>query len=324
MTVGIPLLGRSGRRERQAIGNFTNVLPFVYEPDGADNMREMYRKVSAEMYALLRHQRYPSELLEHLIPEEKRGGSDLYSVCINEYHTELPRRMCGYQVTNTELYNGFQEYALQIIIRRWDGGMNLEFDYRLDVFSDEDIDRLYRIMMLLSEQVMLPELKVSHTQLLSPQEWKADVESGQTAERAYPKKSFPLLFRETAEAHPLWLALSSRRYELELCGAGRAGRAGSGIFTVLRSTAGDRDRTASASYDPGSNPAAGSSALRWCDASTGPRHACRQAEGAARGFRRSVSHRRCVGCSMADARTRCVVSVRTEGSRHGRVPAPDR
>ncbi len=209
VTVGIPLLGRSGRRERQAIGNFTNVLPFVYEPDGADNMREMYRKVSAEMYALLRHQRYPSELLEHLIPEEKRGGSDLYSVCINEYHTELPRRMCGYQVTNTELYNGFQEYALQIIIRRWDGGMNLEFDYRLDVFSDEDIDRLYQIMMLLSEQVMLPELKVSHTQLLSPQEWKADVESGQTAERAYPKKSFPLLFRETAEAHPLWLALSS-------------------------------------------------------------------------------------------------------------------
>ena len=208
VTVGIPLLGRGGRRQRQMIGSFTNVLPFVFDLDKTSDMKDLLSAVSAEMYALLRHQRYPSDLLERLLPEGSRGRGSLFSVCINEYHTELPCRMCGCPVTNTEFYNGFQEYALQIIIRRWDGGMNLEFDYRLDTFSEEDIDRLYRTMMLLAGQLMIPNLKVHRTRLLPPDEWKEDIAGRNASRRAYPEKSFFRLFRDMAAAHPLWIAVS--------------------------------------------------------------------------------------------------------------------
>ncbi len=214
VTVGIPLLGRSGRRQRQMIGSFTNVLPFVFHLDKTSDMKGLLSAVSAEMYALLRHQRYPSDLLERLIPEDSRGCGSLFGVCINEYHTELPRRMCGCPVSNTEFYNGFQEYALQIIIRRWDGGMNLEFDYRLDTFSEEDISRLYRTMMLLAGQLMVPELKLYKTRLLPPHEWKEDIAGRNASRRAYPEKSFFRLFRDTAAAHPLWIAVSEGKFGL--------------------------------------------------------------------------------------------------------------
>lgn len=57
--VGIPLLGRSGRRERETFGNYTNTMPFIQRISSEDSLEESLLSVSDGCGNAWQHQQYP-------------------------------------------------------------------------------------------------------------------------------------------------------------------------------------------------------------------------------------------------------------------------
>lgn len=86
--IGIPLLGRRGRAEREVFGTFTNTMPFSCAVDSGQTLAAYIASVADRLQLCLLHQKYPYDLLKKALAEE---GAAAYSfdVCINCYNTVL-------------------------------------------------------------------------------------------------------------------------------------------------------------------------------------------------------------------------------------------
>ena len=71
--VGIPLLGRSGRRERETFGNYTNTMPFIQRISSEDSLEESLLSVSDGLRQCLAHQQYPYDCLKKEIAPDGAG-----------------------------------------------------------------------------------------------------------------------------------------------------------------------------------------------------------------------------------------------------------
>lgn len=155
VVIGLPLLGRSGKKEYQTIGNFTNTMPYRCKINRDESIAEFLLRLCIEMRDIYRHQKYPYNKLYKDLNQNEYSTGKLYNVCINEYHTTLPRSMDGYQCQNTEFYCGEQDYGLQIIIRQWvEGTYELDYDYQKSLYSRQAIEQMHSQLLTLIDQVM--------------------------------------------------------------------------------------------------------------------------------------------------------------------------
>ena len=208
--VGIPLLGRSGRRERETFGNYTNTMPFIQRISSEDSLEESLLSVSDGLRQCLAHQQYPYDCLKKEIAPDG-AGIGLYDVCVNCYNTNLQGQIGGIPYRAEEIFNGEQEYALQIILREWgEETLQLDFDYRLDAYTDQQIETLFqRLIRLLSLTVDKPDSPLRTISLLSRSERKTFLEDFNATAAPYPKgKTAVALFEDLAFAHPERRAVS--------------------------------------------------------------------------------------------------------------------
>ncbi len=151
-STGIPFLGRSNRQERMTFGTFTNTLPFCSRLEADETVNERYTILIKQLKTAYENQCYPVDLLAQKIQDGKREGL-LYHTCINYYNTTMRRTMAGFSLDNREFHRGYQEQPLQVIIRRWDGKVQLDFDYQIALYSDRQIQDIYEQWILLIKQI---------------------------------------------------------------------------------------------------------------------------------------------------------------------------
>lgn len=152
---GIPLLGRSGRVERQTFGTFTNTMPYQYNISQNETVYVMIKRISMDMHHSFRYQKYPYNLLHKAVDQTQKTGEGLYHMCVNYYNTVLSTEIDGLPVINNEFYNGCQDYSLQIIIRHWnESKLQLDFDYQSKEYTDQQIEEMFHIFLVLINQVL--------------------------------------------------------------------------------------------------------------------------------------------------------------------------
>lgn len=154
MVIGTPVLGRSGRKERDIFGMCVSSLPFRFQFNQNETLLSMAKRVYVELGRCYMHQRYP---LNHLVRDlelSKKDYHHIYSTCVNYYSTKMRDQMDGMVIHNEEFYNGQQEYALQMIIREWaeDTGIQLDFDYKTDLYSESEISRMFHYFLVLIQK----------------------------------------------------------------------------------------------------------------------------------------------------------------------------
>ncbi len=139
LVVGIPVYGRSGKKERAVLGMCVSSIPFRFTIEREDTLVEMVRRIDVCLKRSYKHQKFPYNYLLNEL-----DASQLYTTSINYYNTQMEDSFNGCKTEYTEFYNGEQEYALQLIVRDWNGscGIQLDVDYQLAVYTDIQIDRL--------------------------------------------------------------------------------------------------------------------------------------------------------------------------------------
>lgn len=169
-TIGLPVLGRNGAKERKIFGMFTSVLPFSFSINSEETILNCIKRVSSELMKCYAHQKYPLNHLLHNFDLHKEDLYNLYNTCVNYYSTSVPYKVADNKVTCQEFYNGQQEYELQIIIREWEHNdrIELDFDYKLDMYSSYYIQKMFNIFKIIINQThVFQDCKICDIQILS-------------------------------------------------------------------------------------------------------------------------------------------------------------
>jgi non-ribosomal peptide synthetase component F len=149
---------------------------------------------------------------------KKNGYDNLFNTCVNYYNTKLDSELNGFLIENVEFYNGNQIYSLQLVIKDWSdsGNLILDFDYKVNDYSDEQIEDIYTRLLNLANYIIInPSEKVRIISLLTNDERKKLLYDFNTTETEYPKnKTIYQLFEEQVEKTPYKVAICFNDIEL--------------------------------------------------------------------------------------------------------------
>lgn len=207
LILGAPTYNRSSREQRQTFGMFTSPMMFrIHIDDEEESTADLLQRVNRELQACYYNQRYPYNLLAQELELRKKGYPELFNICVNYYNTRLPSRLNGAAVENTEFYNGYQAYALQLVIREWTEGqqIGLDFDYRITDYSEEQVQRMYRqLTELIRQMLRYPQDRLAGLKMLSESEYLQQIMEFNNTGTSYPAdRTIIELFSEQAERTP--------------------------------------------------------------------------------------------------------------------------
>ncbi|MGM7721816.1 amino acid adenylation domain-containing protein [Metabacillus sp. Hm71] len=211
LIVGMPVLNRSGKKEKEIFGMFTSTMPFRHKVDLDLTVEDFMKGIHHDLMRCYFHQRYPFDLLMQDLQLKKKGYGDLFDTCINYYNTNLQTEVNGTPVENMEFYNGKQLYSLQLIIREWSGTgeFQLDIDYKVSNYEDKQIDHMYRCFVHLADQMhQNPNRKLAELELMPGEIRNKLLYDFNSTDADYPKsKTIYQLFEEQAERTPNRTAL---------------------------------------------------------------------------------------------------------------------
>ncbi|MBH5320328.1 amino acid adenylation domain-containing protein [Paenibacillus sp. GSMTC-2017] len=217
LVVGTPVLNRSGKKEKSMYGMFTTTMPFRFNLDTEATVEFALKLVQKGLMECYFHQRYPYDLLAQDLELKKKGYDQLFKASINYYNTKLLTEMNGVPIENEEFYNGHQLYELQLVIKHWsaDGGLTLDFDYRLDKYSAEQIEELSGDLLLFIEQMLgKPQATIKSLSVLTEAERSREIYDYNKTNTEYPKERSVLqLFEDQVEQKPDDVAIVHERVQ---------------------------------------------------------------------------------------------------------------
>ncbi|SFS46652.1 non-ribosomal peptide synthetase [Marininema halotolerans] len=199
IVLGMPLLNRSGK-EKRLVGMFTSTMPFRYRLQPESTATQMLAQIGSELKRCYYHQRYPFDLLVKDLELNKKGYHHLLDTAINFYNTDLTRDIAGSSIENTEFHNGKQLYSLQLVIREWSNteDFHLDFDYKVEEYTGEQIEQMFLGMVHLMEQILdHPEESIRNFTVLSEEEKrKLLIDFNATDRRDPQEKNMVQLFED--------------------------------------------------------------------------------------------------------------------------------
>lgn len=218
LVIGLPVLNRSGEKEKSIFGMFTSTMPFRFVLDGNNGALQIMGRINEELKKFYFHQKYPYDLLIQDLELKKKGYDGLFQVSVNYYNTKVYQEADGFPVATEELYNGKQFYLMQLIIKEWDrqGKITLEIDYKLQEFSKAQINQVFKCLLNLIDQVLTaPSLQVSKLNLLSESEKDILIYRFNSSKNEYPKdKTIHQLFEEQVIRTPDRIAIEFEKEQL--------------------------------------------------------------------------------------------------------------
>jgi amino acid adenylation domain-containing protein/non-ribosomal peptide synthase protein (TIGR01720 family) len=208
LSIGTSFLNRLNAREKNTVGMFANLAPFRFMIDDALSFLEYTRISSREAKSIMRNQRYPYYLILKDFRENHNVQDNLFDIsltfhnaksCNGNYLKALKGRWHNY---------GHQSNSLSIHVndRENSGQYIINFDYLVEFFSSEEIERMFhQIMNLVRNAIANPIQSISRLQLISDEE-KKELLSFSNAS-PYPLKTIHRLFEEQAAKTPHKIAL---------------------------------------------------------------------------------------------------------------------
>ncbi|HEU4962803.1 MAG TPA: amino acid adenylation domain-containing protein, partial [Bacilli bacterium] len=206
-TVLTSVLNRHSARDKSTIGMFVSTMPIRLTVDEQESYVEFADRIKREQKACYRNQRYPYNLLVNDLREDHGMSADeLFDVVFSYQNAKFAQGDHGYQYDTQWHFTGHQTNSLTFHVYDHEerGQLKLDFDYRVDQFTADELQRLYkRLMMLLADVMAHPEKKVSDLNLLPEAEREQLLFGFNETKRAFPDdRLLQELFEEQATRQP--------------------------------------------------------------------------------------------------------------------------
>ncbi|MVP02340.1 amino acid adenylation domain-containing protein, partial [Paenibacillus sp. N10] len=174
LTVGTIYANRTSKQEKDTLGMFVSTVATRMQLDPDQSAASFLQHVSKEQKSNLRHQKYPyNQLIQDLRKQNKQQDiQELFRVDI-EY---LPLTWSHYDnlsVLQNSSFCGHEvgDFAIHVVDLIDDGRIDLNIDYRVQLFEENEILRIAGQLVAIIEQIMQdPHKTVSELSMLSEEE----------------------------------------------------------------------------------------------------------------------------------------------------------
>ncbi|CCF12997.1 amino acid adenylation domain protein [Brevibacillus laterosporus GI-9] len=208
-TLGTLYGNRTNRTDANMFGMLVSTQPFRTQVNAQLDFAAYVRHITQKQVSILRHQKYPYNLLMQELRTKHRGMDELFTIVLEYQPMKWGER--GQLTYSMEwLFNGHAGYPLYVHVKENldSGQIMLTLDYQIEMFDKSEIMRVAeQLLLLLQDGVKEPSKKIGELQLLSEQERQLLLSFHDTT-NAFPlDKTVHQLFEEQVERTPEHIAV---------------------------------------------------------------------------------------------------------------------
>lgn len=174
VTIGIPVLGRTNRYEKETAGVYISTVPLTLQIDDGLTVMKLLREVYSVHREIYRHKFFSySELVKKLRAQNGGYGADrLFDVLVSCQNAKIDNNDT-INATTEWFHNGYSELPLSIHIdnRDSDDRLTVVYDYQKCVFEDAEAELLAkRIEHIIRQIIDSPDVDISEISVLPQSE----------------------------------------------------------------------------------------------------------------------------------------------------------
>ncbi|URZ17241.1 non-ribosomal peptide synthetase [Clostridium felsineum] len=193
--------------EKEMVGMFASTVPFRVKVDENLDFIRFLAIVTKEFKDIMKHQKYPYDLLIDDLRKKHNGVMGLFNVLISYQNAQYCKG-----VETKWNFSGYEEndIAIHINSRKGDGKLRLEIDYNIDIFSQNDIKVLFdRVFALMNKLLTTPHQVIKDHSILSNHEENLIIKEFNNTDTKYEQNvKVHELFERQVKRNPDSIAVS--------------------------------------------------------------------------------------------------------------------
>lgn len=201
--LGTAVINRTGIREKNTAGMFVNTVPVLVELDNEKPFADNLKVIQANMFGVLRHQKFHYGDILSAIRETYGFSGKLYDVMLSYQNASIS---CMGEEESTWYHCGAQTESLQIHIddRDREHVFRIHYDYQTSKFTAGEVEALHeRLLRLLFSAITDDNKRLCELPMLLPAEEQKLLHDFNDTFVDYPKdKCVHTLFEEQVARTP--------------------------------------------------------------------------------------------------------------------------
>lgn len=209
--IGTPILNRTNFKEKQVAGMFVTTQPFRINLSGINDFSTLVKSIAKDSLNMFRHQKYPYQYLLESLRAKNNNVPNLYNILFSYQITNAISKEDDINYTTEWTFNGncADNIAIQIFDINDTGKLNIAYDYKTDLFTEQDIQNMNeRILYIIEQAISKNNILLKDIEIVTPKEKEELVNTFNQTEIDYDK-NIPIIqyFEQQAKLHPKDIAL---------------------------------------------------------------------------------------------------------------------
>ena len=209
--IGTPVLNRTNIKDKKTIGMFISTVPLRIRINDNQSFVDLSRSIDREWFSVLKHQKYPYDLLVNDIRERDKSVEKLFDMAISYQNAKIDQDANSVKIRARWHFNARQVESLYIHIndREDNGALIINYDYQTDLFYAREIDFIHdHIVRLMWHALDNPTRELSKIHMLSQQETDKVINMFNHTDAAFPvDETLVSLFERRVAERPDAIAL---------------------------------------------------------------------------------------------------------------------
>ncbi|MFB6499508.1 lichenysin non-ribosomal peptide synthetase LicA [Bacillus haynesii] len=205
VVIGTFMGNRTNAKEKQMLGMFVSTIPMKASIDVHQDFSAFVQERMKDQLKIIRHQKYPYNLLINDLRERQPHVSKLFAVSL-EYQVMQWQQKETVSFLTEPIFSGSEVNDISIHVKeRWDTGtLAIDFDYREELFTCEEMAVLYeRLMTLLEDALLFPQKTIAELEIVPAFEKERLLKRASSQTIAYDRNmTLHGLFEQKAADHP--------------------------------------------------------------------------------------------------------------------------
>lgn len=206
IVVGTPIAARTHKDTERMVGMFVNTLAMRGYPEDNKSFKQFLLEMKDKCLKAGENQEYPfEELVEAAGIRRDMSRNPLFDVMFVFQNNEKSNlQLKGVNLERTESMSDVAKFDLTINISEHDDGYTVGMEYCVDLFSEENMERMLRhYCVLVAEAVSKPEEQIGKIKMLCEEEREQILYGFNDTAAEYPReKTVVELFEEQVERTP--------------------------------------------------------------------------------------------------------------------------
>jgi amino acid adenylation domain-containing protein/thioester reductase-like protein len=173
VTLVTMVLNRSSAEEKNTMGMFISTLPVRISVNDKLRFIDFAQNVGKEWMGLLRHQRYPYDILFEELRKQHGMQHTLFDTAISYQNAKLNKQQHD-EIYETEWhFNGhsINAFTMHINDRENEGNLIIDYDFLKEMFSEDEVESIHKnLITLLKNSMVNPLESLGKLELLSEEE----------------------------------------------------------------------------------------------------------------------------------------------------------